>query len=266
MKLSCTNAMVPGSTLTEKAKRLRDWGYEGIAVFVEYEKWDEKQFDELAQLKDKTKIYPCEFAFSSPIYGHLMDSNTVLRTRARKMYHEAARICSEIGAVTEIEFEYGPQNPLPLFDPYAQMSKPDEEAFLSMYADIARIVDGTAAYVLIEGINRYESPYMNCLEDCQKAVQKLNMPNTGVLADLFHMSIEERDLPESILNTGAYIKHVHLGDSNRLLPGYGHTDWKACIGALKKINYQGFINLECSTCGDPNVTLPKTAVFLKSLL
>jgi len=258
--------MVPGNTLTEKAKRLWDWGYEGIAVFVEYEKWDEKQFEELAQLKDKTNISPCEFAFSSPIYGHLMDPNMELRKQARNMYHEAARICSVVGAVTEIEFEYGPQNPLPLFNPYAQMNKSDEDAFLSMYEDIARTLDGTESYVLIEGINRYESPYMNCLQDCKKVVEKLDMPNTGVLADLFHMSIEEKDLPESIFNTGEYIKHVHLGDSNRLLPGYGHIDWKACIGALKKINYQGFINLECSTCGDPDVTLPQTAIFLRSFL
>lgn len=266
MKLSCTNIMVPGNTVTEKAKRLWDWGYEGIAVFAEYEKWDEKQFEELAQLRDKTNVSPCEFAFSSPLYGHLMDADLELRTQARKMYHEAAMVCREIEAVTEIEFQYGPQNPLPLFNPYTQMSMSDEEDFLSMYGNIARTLDGSKAYVLIEGINRYESPYMNCLQDCKRVLEKLGMPNTGVLADFFHMSIEEKDLPESILNMGTLIKHVHLGDSNRLLPGYGHIDWKACIGALKEINYQGFVNLECSTCGDPNVTLPQTAIFLKSIL
>lgn len=266
MRLSCTNNMVPGKTLTEKAKRLKDWGYEGIAVFVEYEKWNENQFEELVQLKEKTSISPCEFAFSSELYGHLMDTDPEIRKKARKMYHEAAKICSSIGAVTEIEFEYGPQNPLPLFNPYMQMTESQQEAFLAMYEDIAQILEGKDAYVLIEGINRYESPYMNCLEDCKKIVKKLAIPNTGVLADLFHMSIEEKDLPQSILDTGEYIKHVHLGDSNRLLPGYGHIDWKACIGALKQIDYHGFINLECSTCGDPAITLPQTAIFLRSLL
>jgi len=192
MKLSCANLMVPGNTLTEKAKRLWDWGYEGIAVFVEYEEWDDKQFEELVQLKDKTNVTPCEFVFSSPLYGHLMDSDLELRKQARKMYNKAAEICREIGAVTEIEFEYGPQNPLPLFSPYKQMSDFEEEAFLSMYADIARIVEGSEAYVLIEGINRYESPYLNCLQDCKRIVEKLGMPNTGVLADFFHMSIEEK--------------------------------------------------------------------------
>ena len=36
MKLSCSNIMVPGRTLTEKAEKLADWGYEGISVFADY--------------------------------------------------------------------------------------------------------------------------------------------------------------------------------------------------------------------------------------
>jgi sugar phosphate isomerase/epimerase len=80
------------------------------------------------------------------------------------------------------------------------------------------------------------------------------------------MSIEEANLVESIKYTGAFVKHVHLGDSNRLLPGYGMTDWRACFNALKEIEYRGFVNLECSTCGDPSKTLPETAMFLKQLI
>ena len=70
------------------------------------------------------------------------------------------------------------------------------------------------------------------------------------------MSIEETDYRESILYAGEYIKHVHLGDSNRLLPGYGMTDWKACFDALK----------EGGDKGNPAVTLPETADFLRKLI
>ena len=34
MKLSCTDFMVPGKTLQEKAEKLYSWGYDGIAVFT----------------------------------------------------------------------------------------------------------------------------------------------------------------------------------------------------------------------------------------
>ena len=37
-----------------------------------------------------------------------------------------------------------------------------------------------------------------------------------------------------------FIKHVHLGDNNRLLPGKGSIDWDACFSALKDADLMGF--------------------------
>ena len=266
MKLSCTNSMVPGDTLTEKAEKLCGWGYDGIAIFVEYSDWNEELHEEILALEKNTGIIPCEFAFGDSVYGHLMDSDKGIRSRSRKMYQLASKVSGEIGAITELEFAYGAQDPLPLFNPYAAMSTEQENAFLDMYREIAEPVVGTKGLVLLEGINRYESPYLNSIKDCKNVIDKLNMKNTGVLADFFHMSIEEADIAESIRYAGDSIKHIHLGDNNRLLPGYGSIDWKKCFAALNEIGYEGFLNLECSTCGDPSKTLPAAAAFLKSLI
>ncbi|GHT86909.1 xylose isomerase [Bacteroidia bacterium] len=266
MKLSCTSTMVPGGSITEKAKRLRDWGYEGIAVFAEYSTWNDQLYQELLHLEENTGVRTCEFVFGDEIYGHLMDPNEELQKESRKMYKLAAQICAKLGAVTELEFSYGPRNPLPLFDPYMQMSERQEREFLEMYREVAAPLANTEGYMLLEGINRYESPYLNRLKDCKDIVDKTGIKRAGVLADFFHMAIEEADFTESIRHAGSSIKHVHLGDNNRLLPGYGMIDWKKCFTALQEIGYQGFLNLECSTCGNPEETLPKTAVYLKSMI
>lgn len=266
MKLSCTSTMVPGSSLTEKAMNLKQWGYDGIAVFPDYGDWNEELHQELLTLRERTGIVPCEFAFGDSIYGHLMDENPDIRKKCREMYKLAARISGEIGAVTELEFEYGPQNPLPLFHPYAKMNQEQEEGFLQMYRELAEPLSGTDGMMLLEGINRYESPYLNSIKDCKDIVERVGIREAGVLADFFHMSIEESDYRESILYVGEYIKHVHLGDSNRLLPGYGMTDWSACFEALKEVGYKGFVNLECSTCGNAAETLPATAQYLRKLI
>lgn len=266
MKLSCTSSMVPGKNLTEKAQKLAKWGFEGIAVFVDYCDWSEELYQELITLKERTGITPCEFVFGDEIYGHLMDEDLELRRKCRDMYRMAAKISAELGAVTELEFAYGPQNPLPLFHPYAKMSEAEERAFIEMYREVAEPLDGSEGMMLLEGINRYESPYLNSIIDCRDMIDKLGIKNAGVLADFFHMSIEEADMVKSIHYAGTSIKHVHLGDNNRLLPGYGHTNWKGCFDALKEIGYDGFVNLECSTCGDPEETLPKAAEYLKTLI
>lgn len=263
MKLSCTSTMVPGKSLTEQAENLKEWGYEGIAVFADYRFWDREKQEELMRLEERTGIIPCEFVFSDALYGHLMDPDPDLRRACRDMYREAAEICGALGAVTELEYECGPQDPLPLFHPYARMDPQQEEDFLQMYRELLEPLKGTEGKMLLEGINRYESPYLNTLEDCRAVTDRLEDPRAGVLADFFHMSMEERNLVESIRKAGTAIRHVHLGDNNRLLPGYGSTDWKACLQALNEIGYEGFLNLECCVCRDPAVTLPETSRYLR---
>jgi sugar phosphate isomerase/epimerase len=195
-----------------------------------------------------------------------MSPDDELRNRCRTMYRLAATVCAEIGAVTEIEYQYGPQDPMPLFDPYQQLSQDQEDNFTAFYRQLLDVVAGTPARVLLEPINRYECRFLNRIADNIRIIDAVAHPNAGLLPDTFHMSIEEADMGRALMQAGHRIAHVHLGDSNRLLPGCGLLDWPGIFGALKTVGYDGYVNLECSTTGDPAVTLPKTAASLRDLL
>ena len=45
--------------------------------------------------------------------------------------------------------------------------------------------------------------------------------NLKLLADTFHMNIEEADMGKAILTAGSRLAYVHFSDSNRLAPGMG---------------------------------------------
>ena len=169
-------------------------------------------------------------------------------------------------AITELEYSCGPQNPLPLYSPYGQMPDQEWEEFVLLYREIAAITENSSGLVLIEPLNRYESPYLNTVHDCVELLTAVDHSSTGLLLDYFHMSIEEENLSESTLSAGKWVRHVHLGDSNRLLPGYGHTDFRACFSALKEIGYHGFVSLECAVLKDPYTELTKTSAFLSNFL
>ncbi|MCU1529296.1 MAG: Sugar phosphate isomerase/epimerase, partial [Frondihabitans sp.] len=265
MMLSCSSPMVPGTTLTEKAELLGQWGYDAIAVFQPLETWNDGALRELRSLNDRTGVRPVEFVLMDDTYGNAMASDPDLRGRCRAMYREAARVCAEIGAVTEIEFQYGVQDPLPLFEPFQQLDEEQTTDFIEFYREQLDIVAGTAGRVLLEPINRYESRYLNRVADNLEIVDAVAHPNAGLLPDIFHMSIEEADLPAALRAAGSRIAHVHLGDNNRLLPGYGHLPWPAIFEALRDVGYDGYLNLECSTSGDPAETLPATASTLRKL-
>jgi sugar phosphate isomerase/epimerase len=64
------------------------------------------------------------------------------------------------------------------------------------------------------------------------------------LADLFHMNIEESDLPAALREVGPLLGHVHFADSNRRAIGFGHTAIAPVIAALREIGYTGALSAE----------------------
>ena len=54
MKISCTNLMLKGSTLTEQAFFLKEAGFDAISVFEELCGWNDRKYGELQNLKQNT--------------------------------------------------------------------------------------------------------------------------------------------------------------------------------------------------------------------
>ena len=85
------------------------------------------------------------------------------------------------------------------------------------------------------------------LNDGVEICKRVGSPNVAIMADFFHMSLEERNIPESIEAAGEYIRHVHLADSTRELPGYGHTDFAAEIRGVETNRLSGLhgVGMSC---------------------
>ena len=98
--------------------------------------------------------------------------------------------------------------------------------------------------LIYEPLNRYETNLINRLDDGVQFLNTLNTRNVHLLADLFHMNIEETSLPDSIRRAGSLIGHVHFADSNRGPIGFGHTVMPEIAKALTDIHYQGYISAE----------------------
>jgi sugar phosphate isomerase/epimerase len=107
------------------------------------------------------------------------------------------------------------------------------------------------ATLLIEPLNRFETNLLNTLADGSALLRSLKSTNVKLLADLFHMNIEERDSASAFLTAGADVGHVHFVDSNRRPAGCGHTDYGPIASALRRINYRGFASAEALPWPDP---------------
>jgi sugar phosphate isomerase/epimerase len=98
--------------------------------------------------------------------------------------------------------------------------------------------------LLYEPLNRYETNMVSTLADGVALVSPLPGDNVRLLADLFHMNIEEVDLPAAIRAAGRWIGHLHFVDSNRRAAGSGHMQYPAIVAALREIGYDGYVSAE----------------------
>ena len=95
-------------------------------------------------------------------------------------------------------------------------------------------------------------------------VDEVDSPGVAVIADTFHMSIEEGDIGAAIRAAGDRIRHVQLGDSNRLEPGAGHYDWPATLAALERSATTAGWPWSAALSGPVGDVLPRVAKLLSS--
>ena len=98
--------------------------------------------------------------------------------------------------------------------------------------------------LIYEPLNRYETNLVNRLADGVALLESLAPDNVCLLADLFHMNIEEANLAGAVRTAGRSIGHVHFVDSNRQAAGRGHLDFAPIISALVETGYNGYLSAE----------------------
>ncbi|MCK5245778.1 sugar phosphate isomerase/epimerase [Candidatus Bipolaricaulota bacterium] len=98
--------------------------------------------------------------------------------------------------------------------------------------------------IALEPLNRYESRLLNSIESTVTLIESMGKSNLGVLFDTFHANIEEVSIPAAIACAGDRLVHVHLADSNRWVPGFGHFEFTQVWNALQQVSYRHSIVLE----------------------
>jgi len=128
------------------------------------------------------------------------------------------------------------------------------------------LAERMAVPVLLEPINRYETDYLVTVDEVLAVIDRHGSPLLGVLADTFHMNIEEASLEASLRRAGARLRHVHVADSNRQAPGWGHLDFAAVLRALRDIRYAGYLSAEILPRPDPDRAARQAIAYLRPLV
>ncbi|WP_206641790.1 hydroxypyruvate isomerase family protein [Nonomuraea polychroma] len=124
-----------------------------------------------------------------------------------------------------------------------------DELALEMLAACARGVDGTVLLEPLSAGSRAPEPAHYPLRTAADTVAVLDrlgdVPNVGLLADLYHLAVNGDDVPAAIARHAERIAHVQIADApGRGAPGTGALPIREWIDQLRATGYDGYFGLE----------------------
>jgi sugar phosphate isomerase/epimerase len=138
------------------------------------------------------------------------------------------------------------------------------QRYIDCVCRCADIAEPLGVELLVEPVNRYE---VNFINNCAKGVDLIRESGrrgSRLMPDTFHMNIEDPSFRDALLRAREFIGYIHVADSNRLAPGWGHMPFDEIFMALEDIGYDDWITVEILPEPDPDSAARQAVQFLRS--
>jgi D-psicose/D-tagatose/L-ribulose 3-epimerase len=171
----------------------------------------------------------------------LVSDDVAIRKNGVAFLHEVAHAMKYMGGsvLAGINYSSWPRKLLPGEDKQILTERAVEGV-----REAIKAAEDCGVIFCVEVVNRFEQFIMNTAAEGVAFAERVGSPSCKVLLDTFHMNIEEDGLRNSIVETGDWLGHFHLGETNRRPPGRGRMPWPEIFAALREINYQGAVVME----------------------
>ena len=255
---------LPGDTLEQKFEIALAWGFDGIELRSRGEHHFASRLPELRRAAASGVAMPTTCVEMSHFIG-AFDSD--LREDAIVQLSSQLTVMAEIGGVGVMTpGSYGMfSRRLPPFEP-PRSPEEDRSILLDALGRLGEHAEKEGVELFLEPLNRYEDYLVNTLAQAADLIQEVGSPAVRIVADTYHMNIEEADPAAALLAVAPYIGHLQASDSNRLEPGAGHIDWALFGATVNAIGYDRSIAIESRLSGDAADVLPLVAPMLRRYL
>ena len=260
MKIAVRENMVPGRTLEERLDILERINYAGIELTRP--ETIARGAEELRRVFQNRSVQPTTL----PGPRGLLDPDPAERAASLQLFQQQLNLCKALDAVGVLVVPiFGRQPLVPDLSPWRSAVEVETELLLVELKEIATYAAQAGATVIIEPLNRYETHLVKTLDQGAEFCRRVNRPEIRIMADFFHMHIEEANLAASIRQSAPFIRYVHVADSNRLQPGRGHLDFRPGFRALKDAGYDSYLGVECTLVGPPEDALKEAAINIQKI-
>lgn len=259
--IACQEQLLPGTDLIQKYALAVALGYDGIELRGRGDLAFARRLPELRRARAAGVVMPAVCVEMDHFIG---DFDPVRSADAVRNLRSQLSVIAElggVGAMTPAAWGMFSRR-LPPFEP-PRPPAGDRQVLLDALGALGEHARAEGVTLFLEPLNRYEDHMVNRLDEAVVLCAALGLPSVRVVADTFHMNIEEDDVHRALRAAAPYLGHVQVSDSNRYQPGAGHLDWRALVRTLLEIGYGGWLALECRLRGDPVRALQQAATVLR---
>jgi sugar phosphate isomerase/epimerase len=256
MKVSIREGMIPRQTLVDKLEWLEALGLDAVELHTESLTLPPREI--------KSAFATAPIAVSA-IEGipRLLDPDPAERETTKKTIRDRIALAGALGAVgVLIVPQFGRTPTAPDLSPLATGAELERQLLVAQLRELAPAAREAGVSLFLEPLNRLSAYLVNRLQQGVTIAEEVG-PGVAIMADFWHMNIEEADIAASIRAAGMHIVYVHVADSNRLQPGRGHLDFLPGFRALKEIGYDGYLGLECGIDGPYDAAVQETVGLIR---
>ena len=237
-KYSITQWIFGNESIEKSFQRIHKFGYDGIELAAEPYLFDQEK---VVDLINKYNVVCTSLCGIFTEERDLTSGDSNVSQNAVQYIKDSVDFASKVGAPYIIVVP----------SPVGRTKIPEGYKYDQLWQNAIKNIRKAANYaedkgirLCIEAINRYETYFVNTLTKAYKLVKEINHSSVGIMADMFHMSIEENNIGASLRMIADELMHVHLADNTREAPGMGTTDFREMLYILKDINYNGPLTME----------------------
>lgn len=119
-----------------------------------------------------------------------------------------------------------------------------QKRLIRSLSELAPYLEKCGVTTLLEATNHTESSIACTLDETLAILKQVDSPYVKLLADTYHMNIEEPPVLQSLYTHAGAFGHLHISDDNRAFPGLGSLDFASFYQALYEIGYKGGVAIE----------------------
>ncbi|MDQ0974896.1 sugar phosphate isomerase/epimerase [Neobacillus niacini] len=246
MKLGTQNQAFFPENIKEKFQYVKELGFEGFEI-------DGKllvdQLDEVKEAIAETGI-PVTTACGGYAgwIGDFIEERRLNGLAEIKLILEALKEVGGKGIVVPAAWGMFTYRLPPMTSPRSQNG--DRKAVTESLMYLDKVAEETGTTIFLEPLNRYQDHMINTLADARSYIEDNGFKHVKIIADFYHMNIEEDDISEALRKNRDLVGHIHLAENHRFQPGSGSLDFKKHFNTLKEDGYDGFLTIECRVRGN----------------